>query len=311
MVAFAKSGLTAGVLVAAVLYFAARQIAPALPPFVGPPDFEETRSLNLPSAKRLVVVNEDGAVRIETRSAGGIAVSANIRLYGGSNVPESALRDYAAGLVAARHSEGTLEIVSEPGERIADTDLAVVYEISVPPGTDIDVVGSNGNVWIAEGCGRVAVHGGNSDIEIHEPLGIVIAKSANGRIKLVNARQDATLEAVNGSIFADMQSGMLDASTTNGHIIARLLNAGVDGCDLVSNNGSITIEFAADRFGYDVRTGRGILRSDFALPGESAPGVLDTKHAQGAMGGGASVDIAQGPFLTAHALNGNIWLKRN
>lgn len=300
-----NSVITACALFGAIVFFAVRHVAPALPPFVGPPDFRDTRALTLPPAQHVVVSNADGAVRVDTAAdAANVSVRADIRLYGGPETDKAALEACAAGLVQTTLADGRIEIVTEPGDRIAGVDLIVSYEILVPLGTDIDVVGSNGNVWIAEGCGRVAVHGGNSDIEIVEPQGIVIAKSANGRIKLVNGRENATLEAVNGSIFADMEDGTLDARTTNGHVIARLFSDNVDACDLESENGSITIELAYDTFQYDVETARGFIKSDFELDAGLGPGVLDTKRAEGQRGPAGST------LLMAKALNGNIWLKR-
>lgn len=299
-----RSVLSAVLLAAAILIFAVRHIAPALPPFVGPPDFQESRSLGFPAAAHVVVMNEDGAVRIETSADGGVQVEADIRLYGGTEVGDETLAAYASELVEATFQGGRLEIVTEPRARVAGVDLAVAYVITVPEGTDIDVIGANGNVSIAEGCGKVAVYGGNSDIEIVRPRGIVIAKSENGRIKLVEGRDDANLEAVNGNIYADMYDGRLKAHTVNGLVIARLLDRSVDYCETVSANGSITIELAFDGFEVDLHTDRGFIRSDFALGNDLDPGVLDVKTAKGESGGG-------GAMLMAEALSGNIWLKRN
>lgn len=302
----AKSLFTAALIAGTVIWFSVRLIAPALPPFVGPPDYEEFRQFNLPQAKHLVVDNADGTVRVRTHDspdASMVNIHAEIRLYGRKATNDAALADYATELVQATHQNGILEIVTEPQARPAGIDLSVAYEIRVPKGTDVDVIGSNGNVWVEEGCGRVAVYGGNSDIEITEPRGIVIAKSDNGRIKLVEARDDATLEAVNGSIYADMADGVLDAATVNGHIVVRVLSETVDACDLESENGSVTVELASNAFSYDARTGRGFIRSDFALAEDQPPGVLDAKRIQGSVGRG-------GPLLTVDALNGNIWFKR-
>ena len=304
MATFIKSMVTASFIAAAVTVFSIRLVAPALPPFVGPPDYDETRLLNLPVAKRLVVLTEDGTVRIEATSQNSIVVEAHIRIYDRGRSDAATLKAAAGDLVQATRDGDKLEIATLPDALRLDGDAVVDYVIRVPRGTDVDVIGSNGNIWIAEGCGRVAVFGGNSDIEIKGPLGIVIAKSENGRIRLIESMEDATLEAVNGSVYADVRGGTLEASTINGHIIARVLDSGVIACDLVSENGSITIELATSAsFSYDARTDRGIIRSDFALSGEGDSGVLNRKHIQGALGSG-------GPALTVDAMNGNIWFKK-
>ena len=292
-------------LAGAIVLFTVQLVAPMLPPFVGPPDISEGKRLSLPGAERLRVVNTDGPIRVTTGAQGteSIEVMSSVRVYVRDDTDLMRARQYAESLVVARGDGATLEIITEPATRPPGFELVASYDIRVPLGTDIEIIGPNGNVSIAEGCGQVAVMGGNSDIEIRRPSGTVTAKSDNGRIRLYDGVENAELEAVNGSIYANMENGGLRALTTNGHIVTTLLTPRVDYCDLRTQNGSITVAMSgASPFSYEAKTGRGIIRSDFSLDSH-APGVLDAKHVEGTVSGG-------GVVLTLETLNGNIWFKR-
>ncbi len=196
----------------------------------------------------------------------------------------------------------SLRLTTEPLERPGTLALQVEYTVQVPLGTNIDITGSNGNIWVAEGCGRVAVHSRNADIEILEPRGTVIARSTNGRISVFDARQSTTLQTVNGNIVAELLDGVLEASSTNGSITTRVLDARVSGCVLNTENGAIKVELGEGvSFTVDASAERGSVRSDFTV--DRAGGPRRTRSLQGSVGDGKTkLNLTTG--------NGSIWLAR-
>lgn len=291
-------------LAAAVLVFTVEILAPRLPPYAGPPDLRTTRSLTLPSAQTLLLDNADGAIRVVTvEAASEISVDVEIKMYALNDSADLAtLRRYMESLVEARSAPGRLEITTEPLERPRAIALQVEYRVRVPQGTNIDIIGSNGNIWVAEGCGQVSVHSGNADIEILGPRGAVIARSINGRIRVIDAQSSTTLQTVNGNILARLLDGVLEASSTNGAITTHVLDPRVSGCVLNSENGAIKVILADDiSFTIDASAQRGTVRSDF--PVERAAGARRTKSLRGKFGDGETkLNLSTG--------NGNIWLAR-
>ena len=291
---------------AAILVFSVEVLAPRLPPYVGPPDYRETRSLSFPAEGSLRLVNTDGAVRIvisQQDSAREIGIEVEITVYAlNQNADRRMIERYVDSLLEIRSADGRLSITTEPSPRPPALALRAEYTLSVPPGTDIDIRGTNGNIWIAEGCGEVSVHSQNSDIEILRPMGPVVAQSINGRIRLRDAQDRATLETVNGNIRADVRKGTLHASSTNGSIRAYVLGQGVEGCVVNSDNGGIEV-FLPDNVSFTVNASapRGSIRSDFLIEGAGAS--RRTNELSGSIGDGETkLNLTTG--------NGSIWLIR-
>ncbi|MCX5757743.1 MAG: DUF4097 family beta strand repeat-containing protein, partial [Candidatus Hydrogenedentes bacterium] len=243
------------------------------------------------------------AVQVFATSGDGIHIQANVRVYAQSSAAKLLAQVYAASLVYTTADSAVVKVVTEPRERPDDIEVRVDYSLLVPTGTDVEVEGSNGNVWVAKGCGRVTIQGKNSDIDIAEPSGAVDARSTNGRIRLVDASSDATLQTVNGSIYAHVLGGSLHATTTNGAIVAHVLDSHVKTCDLTTQNGGITVvmdEHCSARI--NAATGRGTITSDFSVA--TPPDSPKRHRLRGLIGEGII-------GLNMATLNGNIWITRN
>ncbi len=306
MIPYLRSLVNAALISGSVLLFSVHILAPLFTPIVGPPDFSTTKSLSLPAAAKLRLVQTDGRIRVYTHSdpaVSSIAIEASLKVYLNPGADASGIRDFANSLVASKGDSSELAIQTEPAERPESVNTVLVdYVIHVPAGTDIDLTGSNGNVWIAQGCGDVSVRGNNTDIEIVNPGGIVLANTVNGRIRLVEGRDDAVLDTENGNIYAHMLNGTLDARTTNGFIVARILDPAVKAFDLYSDNGGITVVAGDDAsFSFKAKTNRGLIRSSFPVDGKT--GILEGKELEGIVGDGRVQ-------LNLTTLNGNIWLAR-
>ncbi len=188
-----------------------------------------------------------------------------------------------------------------PDDWPANVSAIVDYELTVGPGTDLAINGVNGNVWIAEGCGRVSIESGNADVEIGRPEGAVLARSTNGRLRLWGGGAASTLETVNGDIEATMRGGTLSATSVNGHVRAEIVQPEVRACVLASQNGDIRVDVPpALGFTLDAVARRGRVRGVSELPqGGAAAGAY-----QGRFGDGATL-------LTLSTANGSIRLARN
>ena len=298
-----RSIVTACLIAGAVLCFTIGALASNLPRVVGRPDIEDARDLSLPVAKLLQLKNDDGSVQVRTHDLGEIDLQASIKAYLRRDIDPAAAQAYVESLVRVKAGDNSLAIATDSEESPDGIELRVDYTILVPPGTDISVEGSNGNVWISKGCGRVSVQGRNADIEIAEPEGPVLAQSTNGRIRVLDAPDGATIKTVNGNVYAHMTGGVLRAATTNGAIVARVLNPRVEECTLSSQNGGITLVMRDECSAtVEAVTERGVVTSDFAV--DSTSGVQKRRHLKGMIGAGHTK-------LSMDTLNGNIWITKD
>jgi hypothetical protein len=299
---FRSATLALGILVA-VQCFTVGVLAPKLSLEICRPLAEATRSFTFDGVKRVRIDNADGVIRVQQASGGKLEVQATIRAYTPSNETRPLAEAYIQRLLA-NHQEGDyLHMITEPGKRPDEVDLVVDYVVGVPVGIDLEVVGSNGNVWISAPCGSVRIEGNNTDIQIDSPRGPVYAKTANGRITVLGASAATELETVNGSIYANVKAGTLHASTGNGSIVAQLLDPSVNSCDLTAMNGNITL-LLAEGCGGEVLavSGRGTVSSD--LPLLAAGEDRQRRRLQGR--------IAEGTMRASlNSLNGNIVISRS
>ncbi len=293
------------VIAAAIQGFTVGVLAPKLPREVVRPGVQDYRTLTLPPAKLLHITNTDGAVSVmpHEKDIKAIEVMADIRAYTQSYDTKAIAEQYVKTLLKVNSDEETATIVTEPEERPDAVDLRVDYSVKVPEGTNIRLVGTNGNVWIAKGCGEITVQGNNTDIEVLGATKPVVAKSTNGRIRVYDAESTTTLETVNGSIYANMLKGKLQASTTNGNVYATLLAKEVEACELTVMNGGITLVMPEGCSAQvDACTGRGTVRSDFVFQENTA--AQRQRELHGSLGDGRS-------RLTMNSLNGDIWITRS
>lgn len=298
-----RSVLTAVCIAAAVQCFTVGVLAPRLPPVIGRPAAEEVRTLAVPGAALVRLSNQDGFVRVRTYAGDQVHVEAEARAYTREAKADTVAQDYVASLVAVEAGPDVVAIVSEPEERPDALDVRIDYSLLVPTGTDINIEGANGNVWVSKGCGRVTVRGRNTDIEIVGPGGPVTARSTNGRIRVLDAQADTDLETVNGNIYGHMRGGALRAVTTNGAIVAHRYQPHSGPFELRSQNGGVTLVMTQDCSGeVDASTGRGRIKCDF--PVDCSAGSRKRRRLHGTIGSGHT-------RLVMDTLNGNIWIARS
>lgn len=288
----------------AIQIFTVGLLAPRLPREVCPPGMDFVQNFSFTSVPVLHVVNKDGTIRVQTDSGTNvIQVDARVRAYISNSDGMLVAERYVNTLFDVSESEELLTIRTEPGVRPDTLDVRVDYRITVPPGTDVAVDVSNGNVWIAEGCNHVTVEGNNSDIEVLNPLGKVSVKTINGRIRALDCGDETVLETVNGSIQTSLFSGALQASTITGAISATLLEDGIEMCDLTSLNGSITLVMSERlSVAVDAVTARGAVRAE--IPLDPMRGVQKRREIHGLLGKGDTK-------VSANSMNGDITIQRS
>lgn len=298
-----RSFLTAAFIAVAIECVTIGVIAANLPRVVGPPTISVNRTLRLPAVRKIQISNRDGSIRVRTADTNEVLLEAVVKAYTRLQMDQEAVRQYVDSTVIVDSADGVLHVVTEPEERPDMLDLQADYSILVPTGADVEVDGANGNVWVSKGCGVVSIRGRNADVEIVEPLGPVLVESTNGRIRVLDAPRGATIRTVNGNVYAHMLGGDLDAATTNGVIVARVLDPSVKRCRLTSQNGGITVVLN-DRCSasIDAVTERGTVSSAFLV--DSTAGVQKRQRLRGTIGKG---DTA----LQLDTLNGNISIARN
>ncbi len=299
---FWRSAAMALFIAASVQCFMIGVLAPQLPQEVLNPELRDMRTLTLPRAAVVHLNNADGGLTVSTHDREDILLNADIRAYASPSRKDVA-EQYLTTLIEVDATEDTVRIVTEPKKRPDVIDLRVDYALTLPRGTNLEVRCTNGNVWVGAGCGRVGIEGNNTDIEITEPDGPVVAKSTIGRIRVHNAVENTWAETVNGSIYADMNGGNLRASTTNGHIYASLLDPGVRWCDLTVVNGDITLVMSEDCSAeVNASAHRGVVSSDIAL--NQLEGEQRRRELHARIGTGDCK-------LTMKSLNGDIWITRS
>ncbi len=300
---YARSIALAVVIAAAIQTLTVGILAPVLPRELCRPMVRTDRTLTVPATRELKLKNDDGSIRINTHDAQNFHIYADIRAYTPTKETREKAQEYIFNLIHYEQHGQTTYLISEPEDRPDVIDLRVDYVIQVPKGTDLDLRGLNGNVWVARDVGNVHVESNNADVEINEPFGTVVAQSMNGRIRVYGAHSDTILTTINGNIYAHMTGGSLRANTTNGSIVTRLLDAGVHECILTAQNGGITLALAEDVFAeFDAQTQRGIVSSDFDI--QPIKGENKRKHLRGVIGRGDTQ-------ITMTSMNGNIWITQH
>jgi hypothetical protein len=303
MVTFLRSATTAVCIAAAIQCFTVGYLAPRIPLQVCRPYVEQAEQFSFAPTPEVRIDNNDGAVRVAVHEEDQILLTATIKAYAQDSETEAIAQEYVKSLLKVERSAGALKVLTEPDSRPDNLELEVDYQLTVPPGTDITIRGSNGNVWVGEACGDITVESNNADVEVLSPGGNVSAKVANGRIVIHQAKNNTVLETVNGSIYADMLGGSLQASTANGNISAEMLAQDANAANLTAMNGGITLllpeEYSAS---IHATTGSGEVKSD--IPLTELKGFRKRREFHGAIG-------SEGANLTMNSLNGNILITRS
>jgi hypothetical protein len=162
---------------------------------------------------------------------------------------------------------------------------AVIFELRIPLGSDIDIRSGNGSVMVKAAQGDLGIHTDNGNIEAREISGAIRIESGNGDLQI-----DGTVAAV-------------DVRTRRGNIAAQISPGSKmnSGWEVRTNDGDVDLrlpdDFSAD---LDVSAGDGNVRLDFPI----------------AMMGGGRQSSMRGPIngggqhLELHSGKGNIVVRK-
>lgn len=299
-----RSSSTALLILASIQCFTVGLLSPRLSLEICQPGILQSESFDFAGVRELSIKSSDGAILVNTTNLDRIQIKAEVRAFTPDSNLQSVAEEYLTTLFDTTESKDRISINTEPGIRPDGVEVVVDYIVSVPAGTNLKLDGSNGNVSVGPGCGRVTIHGNNTDVLVQSPEGRVHATIANGRIRVDNALEETLLETVNGSIYANIAGGRLSASTANGNIVTQILDSAVTGCELTAMNGGITLmmpeECSAE---VNAETSRGVVRSEIPLTDVSAEPKRRTLRGRIGSTGRTRLDL--------NSLNGNIDITRS
>ena len=232
-----------------------------------------TWSGTIPSGRRIMIKNINGAIEVERSTSGRVEVRAEKRWRRG-NPEDVRIEQKKIGddvLVCALFSEGSrcdesgihTDRRTKWNER---NDVSVRFTVRVPDGVRVDVSTVNGGVEVT---------GVNNEVDAH---------------------------TVNGSITARSAGGPVRATTVNGSITVSMGSLGrADDLDYETVNGAITIELPAT-FGaqLELSTVNGRVSTDFPI---TMSGTLSPRRIRGTVGNGAT-------RLRASTVNGSVTLRK-
>jgi len=222
---------------------------------------EWTHRYELASGGRVEVVNVNGPTSLAPGAAGAVQVHATMTA--------KALTEVSAREILAR---GRVQESSEPGRVHVETtnprgihgSYEVRFDVSVPPGAQVDASATNGPLNARDLEGRLKVVAVNSRVELSKMAGEVDAVVANGtltadlerltaavRLELTNGRLSFALpSSTKAMLSARVVNGSLEASglgveASGGRRVRSLetpLNGGGPPIDLRVTNGRLSIE---------------------------------------------------------------------
>lgn len=240
------SAILAGFLSAVLIGVSIRLVAPVLSPFVGAPDYHSERTISLPATPSLRLENEDGDVEVLVVAADAGAefhIEAKVLGFTTGSVSVADLERAAVTLfLTQQDANETVVLVNREEETPAGLDFIVHHTVRVPMGTNIEIVGGNGNIRVHDGAGIVKAHGVNADIRIEKPGGHIVAETVNGRIRVDGVMAEAQMQTVNGDIYAEILGGRTVAVSTNGGIHARVSGSDVEALNAKSAHGPVAID---------------------------------------------------------------------
>ncbi len=301
---FIRSTSTALLILASIQCFTVGVLSPRLSLEICQPGVQTTQRLDFEKVKSFHIKNADGAIKINSADTDTIQVTADVRAFTPDSDTQSVAEQYLSTLFATEVRDNSVQIVTEPEARPDDVDMVVNYIVVVPRGTDLRLEGSNGNVSVGPGCGKIFINSNNTDVLVEEPGGRVHATIANGRIRVEKAADETTLETVNGSIYANMTGGSLSATTANGNINAKMLDPTVASCELTAMNGGITLALSeACSAEVNAETRRGVVRSEIPVAEKLVEEKRRTLRGRIGSTGSTRLDL--------NSLNGNIVITRS
>jgi len=258
---------------------AALVVATALPLSAQNRDQESDRSFSwsgtIPSGRRIMIKNINGAIDVERSSGDRVEVTAEKRWRRGNpanvRIEQTKIGDdvLVCALWGAESRCDENGIRSQRNNRGNDrnNDVSVHFVVRVPDGVRVDV------------------------------------STVNGGLEVRGVTTEVRANTVNGSIRARSAGGPVRAKTVNGSIDVSMGSVGrADDLEYETVNGAITLELPAN-FGaqLELSTVNGRVTTDFPI---TISGTVSPRRLRGTVGDGAT-------RLRASTVNGSVTLRKN
>jgi hypothetical protein len=233
------------------------------PSFGGSP-FVDTISLDapIPAGQTFTVDNPNSRTTIHGGSDSGVHVVATRHFNIGGNPPDVRLNPSSGGL--------SLDApVSNAGHFPFGHSSSVEYAIEVPPGVNVRLQSSSGQVEIDGVTGSVEANTNSGQMRLSNLSGAVQAHASSGSIQLNNIAGELKVSTQSGQILGSGLRHVREASTSSGYV--SLEGIFTDAGQIHASSGAVNVKFLSDSaVQLDVRTSSGNIVAT-GLPG-IAPG---------------------------------------
>lgn len=215
----------------------------------------ESRDLALAGFSSHVVRVEVFNGEISVRPGPDARVTATVTVTGTGGSRADAEADRARIATTLQEETGTvvLRAAYQP-DPTNPRNRGASAAVTVPAGSALELVTSNGKVSVAGVTGAIRIRTSNGEATVDGAAAGADVETSNGAITLTASRGPLTLASSNGRIRIDATDAVVRASTSNGEIaFAGSLAAGPQSFE--TSNAAISLQLGADAtFGLDLAT---------------------------------------------------------
>lgn len=248
----------------------------------------------------------NGEIRVTEADGATASVRAEVRRGDASQVTFDVLEDGGRVTVCVITPDVRTcdhETLNTRGSR-DDERIVVDLYVSVPRAARVRASSGNGDVMVEAAVAEARASSGNGSVDVARVAGPVSASTGNGAVRVADVTGPVRASTGNGRVGVDAVRGPVRASTGNGdvRVSMRELSESAD-MRFSSGNGTIEVTLPAGYAGdLTASTGRGRIRSDFAVAGSDGDG-RNRQRLEGVIGAG-------GPQLQLSTGIGDIEIRR-
>ncbi len=218
----------------------------------------ETRDLSLTGFSSHVVRVELFNGEMSVRPGPDGRVAATVAVTGAGATKADAEADRARIVTTLAEETGTvvLRAVYQP-DPTNPRNRGASATVTVPAGSSLELVTSNGNVSVAGIAGAIRIRTSNAEVTVDRATAGLDIDTSNGVIGITGSRGQLHLATSNAKIGIAASDAVVTASTSNGDVsFAGTLAAGQQSFE--TSNAAIALHLEADAtFGLDLETSNG------------------------------------------------------
>lgn len=257
---------------------------------IGESTARESRDLSLVGYSSHVVRVElfNGELSVRPGPDGGLRATVTVTGAGATRPEAEADRARIVTTLQEAADAVVLRAVYQP-DPTNPRNRGASAAVTVPAGSALELVTSNGKVSVAGITGAVRIRTSNGETTIDGATAGVDAQTSNGAITVTASRGPLALVTSNGKIRIDATDAAVQATTSNGEIaFSGSLAAGPHSFE--TSNAAISLKLGADAtFGLDLETSNAQVRVGY--PVTTSETAADTRLA-GRVGEAPSVSIS-------------------